>query len=587
MKNAVPYSPPSVQPASASVSTSAVSAVQSHTRSEHGKAPIGTRAALRKILSVWRPYSGRLVFGMVLSALALLSGLALMWNAGASVTALALGLGTAFGLLRAFGGARIILRYAERLYAHDAMFRALAALRVWFFRNLAQGAAAGLGFRRAGDLLNRLVGDVELLDNLYLRIAMPVLGIAVSLPVIAFVAGAANWRLGVILALLFVFAACLVPLWAARRASSRSGHILHAESSLRVAALDLATGLREARAYSAEARLAERIMTEESKLHDAQLTQARAMAGAGTVSYLCGQLALVLILAGLAGFGGLGVTYLSGVALVFLTGAIFESIGTLARTSVLSAQVGEAARRVVDIASEPPSGSGKTCEAPENGDIVLNDVSFGWDGARAPVLRGVSLTIRAGEHVALIGPSGAGKSSLAALLLKVATPQSGSITFGGHTLDTLDTTSLRERIGWLSQATHLFSDTIRNNLLMGRQDVSDARIWEALERAEIAETVQALPDGLDSWVGEGGARLSGGQGRRIALARTLLQNAPVVVLDEPATGLDSATERAFLETLGRTMRGRTVILIAHRLTGVESLDRAWQLVAGRVSPIPL
>ncbi|NIE79896.1 thiol reductant ABC exporter subunit CydC [Asaia sp. As-1742] len=559
------------------------------TRSSHSS-PSSTPdvgKALGVILRVWRPYGGRLLLGLILSALALLSGMALMWNAGARVTSLALGMGAGLGLLRAFGGARIVLRYAERLFAHDAMFRALAALRVWFFRNLASGAAAGLGFRRAGDLLNRLVGDVELLDNLYLRIAMPMLGIALSLPVIAFVAGYANWRFGLALSGLFLVAAGVVPVVSARRAASRSAVILHAESSLRVAAVDLATGLREARAFGGESRLAERLMIEEARLHDAQLDQARAMAGAGAVSYLCGQAALVLILIGLAGFGKLTLDYLSGIALIFLTGMIFESIGTLARTSVLATQVGQAAQRVVEVAEAKPSAAGTHCPAPEAGDLVLRDVTFGWDPARAPVLRDINLTIRAGEHIALVGPSGAGKSSLAALLLKVAHPQSGQILFGGHDLSTIDTTSLRGQIGWLSQSTHLFADTIRNNLLLGREGVGDEALWAALERAEMAETVQALPDGLDSWVGEGGTRLSGGQGRRIALARTLLRDTPIVILDEPATGLDSVTERAFLRTLGRTMQGRTVILIAHRLTGLENLDRAWRIEAGSLTPLPL
>ncbi|GGC32183.1 thiol reductant ABC exporter subunit CydC [Asaia siamensis] len=544
------------------------------------------RGALRRILSIWRPFYGRLGFGLLLSALALLSSLALMWNAGLGVSALAVGTALALGVLRLFGGARIVLRYAERLFAHDAMFRALAALRVWFFTHLARGAAAGLGFRRAGDLMNRLVGDIELLDNLYLRIAVPVLGILVSLPVLALVAGRQDWHLGVLLAGLFLIAAVLVPLLAAQRAAKRSGKMRHAESSLRVAALDLATGLREARAFSGEDRLAERIIREEARLHDAQRAQQRAMAGAGAFSYLSGQMALAVILLALAGIAGLGVSFLSGVALVFLTGTVFESVATLARTSVLAGQVSQAAQRVVAIADqEKPAAAG--CLAPEGGDIVLRDVHFRWGGSRAAVLDGLSMTIHAGEHVALIGPSGAGKSSLAALLLKVAAPESGQILFGGHTLDTLDTESLRSRIGWLSQATHLFADSIRNNLLLGRENVDDARLWDALERAEIAEAVQALPDGLDSWVGESGTRLSGGQGRRIALARTLLQDAQVMVLDEPATGLDSATERAFLETLGRTMTGRTVILIAHRLTGVEKLDHAWRLEGGKAHPLPL
>ncbi|GBQ84184.1 transport ATP-binding protein CydD [Asaia krungthepensis NRIC 0535] len=542
---------------------------------------------MARILEVWRPYYGRLGFGLLLSALAALSGFALMWNAGLSVTSLALGAGIAFGLMRLFGGGRIALRYAERLFAHDAMFRALAALRVWFFRHLAQGAAAGLGFRRAGDLLNRLVGDIELLDNLYLRIAVPALGFLIALPVLVYVALQESASLGLALGILFIVAGCVIPLLAAKRSARRSQSILHAESSLRVAALDLATGLREARAFSGETLLAERITGEEARLHEAQLVQAQAMAQAGALSYLLGQAALVMILLGLVGFPGVTVSLVSGVALIFLTGTIFESVGTLSRTSVLAGRVGQAAERVVAIAEEDQSALEPGCAAPEAGDLVLHDVTYRWDPKRSPVLEELSLTIRAGEHVALIGPSGAGKSSLAALILKVARPEKGEILFGGHDIATLDTASLRGKIGWLSQSTHLFADTIRNNLLLGRDDVADALLWDALEKAEMAETVQALPEGLDSWVGEGGALLSGGQGRRIALARTLLQDAPIMVLDEPATGLDSATERAFLGTLGRSMRGRTVILIAHRLTGVEKLDRIWRLEEGRAVPLPV
>jgi ATP-binding cassette subfamily C protein CydC len=139
---------------------------------------------------------------------------------------------------------------------------------------------------------------------------------------------------------------------------------------------------------------------------------------------------------------------------------------------------------------------------------------------------------------------------------------------------------VRSRIGWLSQATHLFDDTIRANLLLGRPDADEAALWRALDEAEIGDFVRALPDTLDTWLGEGGARVSGGQGRRIALARTLLSRAPILLLDEPCAGLDAQTERAFLATLNALPAGRTMILIAHRLTGVERLDRIWRLSAG-------
>jgi ATP-binding cassette subfamily C protein CydC len=182
--------------------------------------------------------------------------------------------------------------------------------------------------------------------------------------------------------------------------------------------------------------------------------------------------------------------------------------------------------------------------------------------------------------VALLGPSGAGKSTVAALALKVVQPQQGKVLLGGVDVATLPAAEVRSRIAWLSQATHLFDDTIRANLLLGRPDAEEAALWRALDAAEIGDFVRSLPDQLDTWLGEGGARASGGQGRRIALARTLLTEAPILILDEPCAGLDIATERAFFATLNALPAGRTMVLIAHRLTGLERLDRIWRLSGG-------
>ncbi len=159
-------------------------------------------------------------------------------------------------------------------------------------------------------------------------------------------------------------------------------------------------------------------------------------------------------------------------------------------------------------------------------------------------------------------------------------PDSGRVLLGGIDMADLADTEVHRSIAWLSQRTHLFDDTIRNNLLLGRPAATSAELWDALDRAALGDVVRALPDQLDSFVGEGGARLSGGQARRVALARTLLQRAPILILDEPCAGLDADAERAFLGTLFSETAGQTVMLIAHRLTGAERLDRIWRLSAG-------
>ena len=213
--------------------------------------------------------------------------------------------------------------------------------------------------------------------------------------------------------------------------------------------------------------------------------------------------------------------------------------------------------------------------------LRFEGVHFRWQPDRPPVFDGLTLDVPQGSRVALLGPSGVGKSTLAALALKVAAPQQGRVLLGGVDIAALAAADVRSRFGWLSQATHLFDDTIRANLRLARADADDAALWAALDAARIGEMVRALPDGLDTWVGEGGARFSGGQGRRLVLARALLSPAPILILDEPCAGLDAETERAFLATLNEVAEGRSVILITHRLTGVERLDRIWRLSAGK------
>ncbi|MHB0668968.1 ATP-binding cassette domain-containing protein, partial [Roseomonas mucosa] len=213
--------------------------------------------------------------------------------------------------------------------------------------------------------------------------------------------------------------------------------------------------------------------------------------------------------------------------------------------------------------------------------IRMRDIRFGWEAGREPVLDGFSLEIPEGARVVLLGPSGAGKSTVAALLLGLARPQSGSITLGGVEIASLAAHDLRRRVTCLTQDARLFDDTIAANLRLALPEAEEAALWQALDRARIGDLVRALPDGLETRCGEAGARFSGGQARRLALARALLSPAPVLILDEPAAGLDVTAERAFLETLDEAAAGRTVLLIAHRLTGVERPTRVLRLAGGR------
>ncbi len=530
---------------------------------------------LARILLLWRNRAGWLGFGVVVSLAAVAAGAGLMTLAGWVIgAAVATGILAVPVLLDVFGGARVVLRYLERMVTHSATFRALADLRVWFFRRLARSSAAGLGFRQSGDVLARLVGDVEALDGLYLRVLVPLAAAVLLLPALMVLIGLWNGATAVAVGILFAIPAFALPLAAARITASAGGRLAGTAGALRITALDALTGLREVRAFGAEGRMLALVQAREGALLAAQHDVARRTALAGAAALLCGQAAILVVLI------SAGPTP-AAVAGVFLVVAAFEVVGGLPRAGALAGHAAAAAHRVLEAADVPASVADPPRPAPlPAGDTLrFEGVRFRWGPDHRPVFDGLTLEIPSGAHVAFLGPSGAGKSSLAALALKLAAPEGGRVLLGGTDLALLPAEAVRSRIGWLAQATHLFDDTVRNNLLLARPDAEEAALWSALDTAHIGDTIRALPDRLETWVGEGGARFSGGQGRRLALARALLSNAPILILDEPCTGLDVETERAFLATLNE-LTGRTIVLIAHRLTGVERLDRIWRLSGG-------
>ncbi len=481
---------------------------------------------LFRIIGLWGRQAGWLLIGLALSLTALMAGVGLMTTSGLTIGAAVLAGSLAVpAMLRAFGAARVVLRYTERLVTHGAMFRALADVRVWFFGRLARTSAGGLGFRHAGDMLARLAGDVEALDGLYLRILLPLAGAVLLLPVLVLLIGHRSPGLATEIGVLFTAAAFILP-WLAARASVRAGTGLAAEAgALRVAAVDALTGLREVRAFAAEGRMLATVQAKEAALLSAQQHMATRTALAGAASFLCAQVAVLAVLIEADARPAMAI----GAA--FLVIAAFEAVGGLSRAGALAGHASAAARRVLEAADAPvpvPDPADPVA-MPAGVALRFEAVDFRWQPDRPAVFEGLTLEIPQGARVAVLGPSGAGKSTLAALALKVAAPRSGHIRLGGIDIATLPAALVRARIGWLGQTTHLFDDTIRANLLLARPDADEAALWAALDAARIGEVVRALPDRLDAWVGEGGARFSGGQGRRLALARALLSSAPILI----------------------------------------------------------
>ena len=538
---------------------------------------------LRRVLSLWRPRRAALALGCAVAAASTLIGVALLALAGHGVALLGAGTAALLPLVLL----RPAARWAERMATHAAAFCALADTRVWFFRRLAERLPAGIGLRRSGDLLGRLVADVESLDGLYLRAVVPA---AAALAVVV----AAVLMLGRVPALAALVAlplalALLLPVLLAPGAARAAGEAARAEGRLRAAAVDPLLGLEDILAANAEARAGAALAARGQALAVAQRRLALRGAWGGAAGSLLAQAALLGALGwGLAALDAPAEAPPVALALtaLFLALAAAEALGALPRAGAALAAAAAGARRLFEAADTvaPVVEPASPAAAPAGHAIRFEAVRFSWAADRAPVFEALDLEVPEGARLALLGPSGAGKSSLAALLLKLAAPQGGRITLGGTDIAKLPAAFVRRRIACLTQDARLFDDSIAGNLRLAAPGAPDAALWRALDRAGIGEMVRALPEALATGCGEGGARFSGGQARRLALARVLLSDAHVLLLDEPTAGLDAATERAFLETLEDVTAGRTVILIAHRLTGVERPTRILRLAGGRAVP---
>ena len=539
--------------------------------------------ALLGVFAVGRRQAGWIAAGILIALISLATGIALMVAASHALAArsapevvggVAMFLGVPVAV-RLLGVSRTVLRYAERLATHAATFRLLAAVRVWLVRHMVAGSAGGLGFRHSGDAASRLVADVEALDGVYPRVAVPAFGAALLLPVLVGSIASESVAAAAAAGVLFVLAAFVLPVLGARASFHTGQSLVQAVSAVRVALLDGVVGLKEVRVYGAERRVLEAAQSHEAELLRAQGRIAGSAAVMDAAALLCGQAALLAVLAAAS-------TPAGALTAAFLTAAAFEAVSGLPRAGVLVGHAASAAGRILQAAArhEAPDPAAPAA-LPRDTTLRFEAVTAGWAPDRPDVLDELSLQVPPGSRVALLGPSGSGKSTLAALALRVLAPRAGRVTLGGTDIQSLKAEDLRSRIALLSQATHVFDDTVRGNLLLGRPDANEGDLWAALDHAALGDMVRALPAGLETWVGEGGATLSGGQARRLALARALLSRAPILILDEPATGLDAETERAFLTGVFGAAGDRTIFLIAHRLTGAERLDRIWRLSAGR------
>lgn len=546
---------------------------------------------LRRVRAVASAWQGRFRRGLLLGALAVGCSVGLMAVSGwlisrASQQPPVMYLMVAVTATRAFGIGRAVFRYAERLVSHDAVLRMLADLRVAVYRRLERIAPAGLREQRRGDLLSRLVADADALQDYWLRWLLPVgTAVLVGTGSVAFTA----WLLpeaGAVLAMGLLLAGVVVPLvsGACSRAAERRLAPARGELATRVA--DLLTGTAELTVAGALADRKGRARESDGVLTRIASRGAAATGlGSGLSALVCG---LTVVCAALAGAGAVASGRLSAVAMavVVLTPlAAFEAVSGLPLAVQYRQRVRRSAERVYEVIDAPvpvtePAEPAEPAASPFP--LRLTGLAARHPGQERDALHGLDLALEAGRRIAVVGPSGSGKTTLAQVLLRFLDQREGGYTLGGVDARTLDGDDVRRFVGLCAQDAHLFDSSVRENLRLARTGASEEELRGALAAARLLEWADGLPDGLDTLVGEHGERISGGQRQRLALARALLADFPVLVLDEPAEHLDLATADALTSDLLAATEGRTTVLITHRLAGLEAVDEVLVLDRGTV-----
>jgi ATP-binding cassette subfamily C protein CydCD len=548
----------------------------------------GWRQLTRMLLGMVGPYRGQLLvtFALGVARVLALIGVGVL----SALVVLALKRGTPFGgllaALAAVAPLAGILHWIESWLAHDMAFRLLTHMRLDLFRKLDALAPAYLARRRSGDLVAAATHDVELIEYFFAHTITPAfVAIIVPAGVLATLA-AFGWPLaGVVLP--FLAYAALSPVLGRGRIDALGARSREAAAELNAHAVDSVQGLAEIVAFQQErgrgeafaARAAAYVSARLALLDDLTRQAVSQEAATGL-----GGLAVATAGAALVASGRLdgGVLPL----LTLLAMSAFVPVWEIAQVARQLADTLGAARRLHAVHGEPvpvtdgPGAGPAVAGAPA---LEMVNVSFAYPGRTQPALAGVSFAVPAGRTVALVGPSGAGKTTAAALFLRFWDPAAGVVKLDGHDLRAYGLDELRSRIALVAQDTYLFNDTLRNNILLARPGASEVELIAAVEQASLDEFVRTLPDGLDTLVGERGAQLSGGQRQRVAIARAFVKNAPILILDEATSHLDTINEQAVRASLARLARARTTLVIAHRLATVRDADHIVVLDGGRVA----
>jgi len=542
--------------------------------------------ALRPFVTRLSGAGNWLALGLLLGILTLIGNLGLLGLSGAFLTGAAIaGLAPASAALfnfflpgagvRFFAMLRTVSRWSERVVTHEGTFRLLAGLRVWLYRHLAQLSPRQITGHHGGEMLNRLVRDIDALDNLYPRLIMPAVSAALVFGLVAMAFAFTAPALTVLPALLILLALLVLPLLGWHFGHTVLPEQVRGRAALRTHLLDCTESIED---FSLHARAwaTQRERTLAGSMHWLKLQGI----GGRRAAFLRAATAIAV---GLCAWGALGLLaelpdnsrpegpWLA--ALVFLLLACSEALLPLVTAALDLPGTAAAAERIETIASQPPEPLYvKEGPAPHDGSIEIRGLRFAWD-SYTPVFDGFDLSIRSGEHILLQGASGGGKSTLTQLLTRFEDPQGGTIHVGSIPLADLDEPTLRRQIACVGQHTWAKTGTLADNLRLAAPAASEETMRAVLALVGLDPKLQGWSAGLETWIEEGGASLSGGQRRRLAIARALLREAPITILDEPTEGLDPVAEASLTSAITAQLQGRTLIWISHREGFEAAFDR--------------
>jgi ATP-binding cassette subfamily C protein CydC len=488
--------------------------------------------------------------------------------------------------VRFFGLARAVCRYLERYLSHDVTFRLLADIRVWLYTRLEPLAPAGLLSFTKGDVFSRLVADVETLQYFYLRGFFPtliaVLTAVATLALLGWLAPTLVWPV----AGAFLAVGCLLPVLLAHFGQKAGRGVIKNRAALNGALADCVEGMTELAVLSLPEKQAAQVAAVNGNLVASQ-KQAKVITALadslGNLGMNLTTIAVVALAAPLVSNGSISGIYLAVVALAVQ--ASFEAILPLPAVVYFWQESMAALARIKAIAYLPPmvGGAGSKAILPGSIELAARNLSFAYQPDLPSVLSGITFSLPATKRLAIVGASGAGKSTLAGIILRFWNHNQGELLVNGIDIREYKPENVRQALSVVSQDTYLFNATIRDNILLARPDATETELSEALVGAQLENFIAKLPLGLETMTGQNGLALSGGERQRIALARALLKAAPVWLLDEPTAGLDACTETAVMENILQVACKRSIILITHRLTGLEAMDEILVLKNGTIA----